>query len=661
MPRPVFVGKDSAVPELLADPIAPSCVHSAPAPSDAKHRARRQAVYLMPALVFAAAVALAAASYDRFLENPELLWSNAVHDRNAHYTLGLSLALDVQQGNVKALLHDLDGARIWPPLHGLLVAAVLFVGGPDYRLAVLPSLAAWVGTAVFGFLAARRATPRGGNLAGLVAALFILASPAHHAFATDIMLESLGACLSLLVVYLYLVAVQKNSVWACRWLALALTALFLEKYNYWLIVVLALVATEISYRPRALWNWLTATLAAIDWKRWAAAQVRRPTNYLLAAVLGLLSMVLLGRGETLQVAGHSISIHTTHNLVHAAYLIIFARLAYWWWKEKRGWTRGLEVRTQQLLLWHGLPIALWFLWPKRLSACLWSMSPTTAGDTPQYRIRNGVAYYWTCLTGEYHIAVWAAVLTLVLIVFAALAYRRMRAGGWILLWLVVIAAALTIRHPNQKSRFLHSWVAGGWVAAGVGLALCVNGPLTARWKRLRPWLATAAAGGLGLAFCQGFVQAGHAPEGGPDPQRASTLEITDSYLPSLAESQRATVVSTVPMKWLVTWTFLQRYGQGDRLETDLKGYGFTDEEHRQAFARWLETTPSDTLVFIDVPLGSTFYVPGAVNEMYGALREMLASQTVFHMTQRRELAHDGCAVTIWSRSSTRSASTAQLP
>jgi hypothetical protein len=78
-----------------------------------------------------------------------------------------------------------------------MVATTQFIGGPDYRLAVLPSLSGWVGTAVFGFLAARRMVPRGGNLAGLLAGLLILASPAHRGFATDIMLESMGACLSL--------------------------------------------------------------------------------------------------------------------------------------------------------------------------------------------------------------------------------------------------------------------------------------------------------------------------------------------------------------------------------------------------------------------------------------------------------------------------------
>ena len=38
--------------------------------------------------------------------------------------------------------------------------------------------------------------------------MFILASPAHRAFGTDIMLESLGGCLSIMVLYFYLAAVQ---------------------------------------------------------------------------------------------------------------------------------------------------------------------------------------------------------------------------------------------------------------------------------------------------------------------------------------------------------------------------------------------------------------------------------------------------------------------
>src|SRR5688500_11028038 len=115
------------------------------------------------------------------------------------------MALDLREGKLLQLLHHFDvGSRMWGPLHPTLMAPVLALGGIDYRLGVIPSLTGWIGAALFGFLAARRAAPNGGNVAGFIAALFILASPAHGAYATDTMLESLGGCLTLAVIYCYL-------------------------------------------------------------------------------------------------------------------------------------------------------------------------------------------------------------------------------------------------------------------------------------------------------------------------------------------------------------------------------------------------------------------------------------------------------------------------
>ena len=68
---------------------------------------------------------------------------------------------------------------------------ILAVRGFDYRLAVVPSLLAWVGTVIFAYLLGKCALPSGGVFAGLVAAALVLASPLHRGFATDIMLESL--------------------------------------------------------------------------------------------------------------------------------------------------------------------------------------------------------------------------------------------------------------------------------------------------------------------------------------------------------------------------------------------------------------------------------------------------------------------------------------
>src|SRR4051812_9758335 len=104
----------------------------------------------LPWLVLAAASACATLLYLRFLQSPRLLWSDGIHDRNALLYSGLCLAMDIRLFDLRHLIPDLDSFRTWPPFHdGLLVGAALLLGGGDERWAILPSLAAWVGTAFF--------------------------------------------------------------------------------------------------------------------------------------------------------------------------------------------------------------------------------------------------------------------------------------------------------------------------------------------------------------------------------------------------------------------------------------------------------------------------------------------------------------------------------
>ena len=208
----------------------------------------------------------------------------------------------------------------------------MLVGGRDYRIAVLPNLVAWVGTIVFTFLAVRRAAPRGGVLAGFVAVLFVAASPAHRAYATDIMLECLGACLTLAVLYAYLVAVQSESEspWPGRWLGLALTTLFLHKYNYWILCVITLALTELLRQPGAYWLALRDVVGRVDWRAFLRVQVRSPLNYALIAILLMLSGIKLFRLEHITHFGHEIAIDPPHTLITMAYAVFFVRLALWW-------------------------------------------------------------------------------------------------------------------------------------------------------------------------------------------------------------------------------------------------------------------------------------------------------------------------------------------
>jgi hypothetical protein len=522
------------------------------------------------------------------------------------------------------------------------------VPGPDYRLAVLPSLAAWVATAVLGFLIARRAVRRGGNLAGAAAALFILASPAYKAFATDIMLESLGACLTLLALYCYLRTIQTGSVLAARSLGLALTLLFLLKYNYWLMALIPLATAEVISQRSAIWRGLRQLPRAVAWLPWLRAQWRHPLNYVLAIVVSAAILVACWPEDSLTIAGWTIAIHSADNVVHLAYVVLFVRALPWWWRRGREWARGLNYPYPQLLAWHALPAALWFLWPKRPSYFLWYLTRNHGGEVTQHDLPAAAAYYWNCLTLDYHESLAGLLLVVGLVAVAALSWRQLRPGGVVVLVFLGLATLLAVRYPSHRSRFLHSWLASGWVVAGMGLALLLYGWLGRFLGKARPWLAATALAGLLLIQLPGLLDAGHAPEGGLHPLRPSVLDVTDDYLPDLAHAQAPVILSNAPIRQM-HWTYLERYGRQrhTQLQVDLPRMpGAAD--FGPAFGRWLQHNSCEVMVFISAPPGTTlFEEPGRPG--FDQIPALMASQSTFTLVSRREFPEFGCAVMTWCR------------
>jgi hypothetical protein len=551
---------------------------------------------------------------------------------------------------------------------------VLAVGGPDYRLAVLPSLAAWAGTALFAFLAARRAVPRGGNLAGLTAALFVLASPAHQAFATDIMLESLGACLSLAALYAYLVAVQERSVRSGRMLGLALTALFFHKYNYWLLVAVPLALAALAAEPRRAMHGIAGLVGRTSWRAWLRAfgkngdcplnsggqspflpnalkvQFRHPLTYLLVPVFGFLAVVYWHGGGTVALGGHRISLNTPHNVVHVAFVLLVLRVLPWWWRTGRTLVRRLDPPARQLIYWHVWPVILWFLWPQRLGYFLWYLTRDHGQEQTADGLAGGPAYYWNCLGTDYHVGAGGLLLAAVLASVAVLGWRRLRPGGVAVLWLVLVAGALTFHHPTHRSRFLHSWIAAGWVAAGIGLAQIVYGRLTARRQGWRPWLAAGALASFGIYHIPVIIQAGHAPEGGPGADRPSVLDVTDAYLPALDQASQPAIFANLPIKFLTGWTLMERRQRHVAMETELRGFGASPAEDRRCFENWLRTTSCDAIVVIDLRPDSAFYEPVPFTD-YRPIQEWMDSDGRFTRTAHDDLVRPGVTVTVWRRSS----------
>ena len=593
-------------------------------------------------IVITVSVTIAAVSFLNYYELARLRWGRMENDRNAHYLLGLNLALDIRYLDVRAFLADLDGARVWPPLHGILVAVVLLLGGIDYRLAVLPSLAGWVGTVVLGFLIARRAAPADGNLAGLVAAVFILASPAHRIFSTDIMLESLGSCLSLWVLYLYLIAEQQSSARAYRKLALALTALFLLKYNYWFLVAAGMLAAQVLQEPKQRWASLRKALATSDWRKRLRTELCSPLVTIALTSLFLMIIVVLSGGWRFELFGKTVSIRSHHNFLQVAYIALFVRGAIWWKKNGHAWKQSVDFRVRELALWHLLPIAIWLLLPKRLGSFLFFLSPANGPNSP-LNLFWGLDFYWKSLREDYHTGMLSALLALGLLLVALAGSNRLKPGAKGIILFVLLAALLTVTHPNRKSRFLHSWVPAGWVLSGVAVSLLISS-IPGRRREL---IAVGTLATLGFWQLSDVLTPGHSPETGHHALQETPLDLSDFYLRFLSSSHHTTFLATVPVKHFAQWTFLEKYQDRNRLNVFLNGFGWSAQENKRLFEKWLRATPSDTVVFLDVPLSSPLYFSG--EDFHQQYREMLLSQSVFKLSQQQFFSQYGCTVSLWTR------------
>ncbi|GIW81822.1 MAG: hypothetical protein KatS3mg105_3629 [Gemmatales bacterium] len=603
---------------------------------------------LIATIVVVAAIFLACREYAHYCQIARQRWCDANHDRNAHYLLGLSLAQAIRHVDIKQVLSDLDGARTWPPLHGILVAATLLTGGIDDRLAVLPSSIAWVGTMVFSFLLAGRLVHQGSAVAGLLAFLFVAVSPAHRIYANDTMLESLGACLSIVAMYLYVTAVQIERRWLWSLLGLTLSILFIHKYNYWFLVFATLVVVEILMVRREHWLGLVASVRRWDWRSWCRNQLRWPSSCLLGVLLALIMYVYAGGELVLSLGGREISIRSEHNLLHLSWVVVCYRFCRWFLANRQR-LPFIEPRYRQLFYWHGIPVAVWFLLPKRLGYWIWYMNPlTNTGIVPgmekERTLWANAVSYWQYAIHDYHVGVVAAVVALasLLLYFMPGVRASLRPGFAAVMVCVCLSLFLTVTHTNHKSRFLHTWLPMLWVASSAMLSAAAFGRNSRMASRFCSGLALLAAFGF---MAPHLLQSTLAQE---PKHQFSMRDLSDYYLPLVEESKRVAILATVEMKHFIRWSALERFGRRDRLE-EIRRYGMTEEENRRAFSSWLATTRCDTIVFIDVLPGSYFDEPAIENESLARLRDFLLEQKVFKRTAAKNFPKYGCTVSIWRR------------
>ena len=85
-------------------------------------------------------VALAGQLLMQFWPVAAHLWVSLEHDRHVHYLQGLTIGMSIRNGDVASLFRQLERLQVWGILHPFTEGVVQLCGGPNYRLAVLPSL-----------------------------------------------------------------------------------------------------------------------------------------------------------------------------------------------------------------------------------------------------------------------------------------------------------------------------------------------------------------------------------------------------------------------------------------------------------------------------------------------------------------------------------------
>jgi hypothetical protein len=604
-------------------------------------------------LLLAAVAVVAFLAHAAYRENLRARWSSVYHDRNSHYQAGLNVACELRNGNVVRAALDLDaGSIVWPPLHPVCLATLLTIAGPSPSVAVIPSLLGWCGATVFAFLLVRRLGGPFGSLGGLVAAALFLGSPALQALGTDVMLESLGLCLTLAALYAYLVFVGTPSRHTGIAFGVSLSLLFLHKYNYWVLVVVALAATECLRRPRELLALLGAAVRAVEWPAWLKAQLRRPLNYPIAALLGISLAAAVNGGIAVDLGAGRFEVRDTRLYVHAAYALLLLRVAAWWWPTGRAATARLCGEPFVVFLtWAAIPVQVWLLLPFRLQKFFWFSSPANTAPELTQTPAEGLRFYLDGFVNEYHVAgplaLAAAMLAVVGVV--ALACRRGEPGRLAVPLALALSGALAVMHPNHQLRFLHTWAPILWVLAGVGVAALLA--LLARVVGDNAGRGVGACAVVLLAaslvqLTPGFARVSPAFGPGYDPHAASVRDLHDAYLPLLDGNEPTAVFVNLPeASW--RWPFMEHFGHKRDLKHNMREAGVFDPVTRDGAARWLAATGTRTVVYVEIPRTSPLYEPGYPADN-SAILAALRAQSVFKVV-RRVRVEDRGTVWVWRR------------
>jgi hypothetical protein len=594
-------------------------------------------------------------THRHYVSHLDIRWSSIYHDRNAHYQAALCFACELRQGHFWRALLDLDAASVaWPLLHPLLLGIILTVVGPAPEAAVLPSLGGWILTAILAFVLVRRLGGQNGLIGGLLTVGLILTSPALRIMATDVMLESLGLGLTLATVVAYAAWVQHPSSRHAIWLGAALSLLFLHKYNYWGLAVISIGIHEIiRNRNYAIHN-INNLYKYIISKKFIMSQITNFLNYSIIFLVIVSLVIVYCDGISIVIGDLHLGIRRPRLLIQLAYILCLIRLGKWWFTlGRRTVEQECGVPHRRLVEWAVIPTLVWLALPFRLQFFVWYAGPGNDPGILHHTFWQKCNYYFEGIQNNYFIHPWIAIASYILAFIGILGFitsNHNNSWKWTIPLLFTISCSLTLMHPNQQMRFVHTWFPLLWLISGVGLSFLINCAISVTHLFVKPILTCT----IGILLISGIIAVmPQAPQVQPEFGRGygvpsqSLRQVYNAYLSHLTGQETTTILCNLPeASW--RWPFLERFGHKNGLRHNLREIGCFDPVTLEDARRWLAVTQSQTIVYVEIPPHSPLYEPPPQGRDNSAIQLALSEQDRFQRIHYYTLPNLG-TVSVWRR------------